>query len=111
MVEAEIGDYNNELQKIYGEISIYKTLGEEKYRDFGKLKKDEYLFSQVPLLRKFEERYPISELKEILQKTPKEKLKKVNSIIMKINSGLKNKSKDISKFEKLLDEAISTIRN
>ena len=107
----EIGDYNNELQQIYSALDFYKSLKEKEYRDLYELKEDEYLFSKISPLRKVEERYSISHLEEIMQKSSKEKLKKINSIIMEINLKLKNKSEDIPKFEELVDKAISEVRN
>lgn len=104
MEKTQAGDYRSEFSKFYFYIQVLEKEGEEKYGKVFKLNEGEYVFSKVPPLRSFQERYSISELKEIMSVTPKENLKKANSLIMKINSELEDQSKDLNDFKFLMND-------
>lgn len=104
MVKTQAGDYRNEFSRFYFYIQLKEQGSEEFVRKQDNLGEHDYLFSKVSKLRLFEERYSFSELKEIISVTPKDNLKKANSLIEKINSELKNKSEDITKFKSLIND-------
>ena len=104
MVKTQAGDYRNSLGLLYNDIQLHKMFTEEKYFEFKKISSKDYIFSKVPPLPLFQEKYSFSELKEIMFVTSKENLKKANSLIGKINTELANKSEDIPNFISLMDQ-------
>jgi len=113
MVERTIpiGDYNNELGMLYSALTIYRDCSAETYQEIYGLKKGDYIFAKIPLLKTFQERYAPSVLEGILENSSKETLEKINFTIAQINSKLKSKSENMAEFGKLMENAISLVKN
>lgn len=86
----EIGDYRNELGKMYSAINLFETNKEYWYKKEG-LKEGDYPLQKIKPLRQFNQRYSHKDFVEIAIG----KLGEINiadKLIRKINSQVKNNS-------------------
>jgi hypothetical protein len=109
-MKKEIGDYNNELTPLYNRLEIYHG-NSEFYFKFFKVSESEFVLNGTEKFPLLEEKYNFSELKEILEVTPKSKLKKINNLAKIINSELDKKERRVSFFKEKLSELYETIND